>query len=146
MTVRFYRLAVWLPLLVPAAVAVAYHGLGWRPEAAAGQKFVQLMLISLLYGGVPYALLAIWATWWVGGRTESEISRLMYRAPFLMAVFYFPFALVVGTVAGAPLGPLLAAGGLGAIVSLLLGFAYVALIVLLRHLVVRWTGGVVKLQ
>jgi hypothetical protein len=44
-----------------------------------------LLLASLLYGGVPYAPLAIWATWWIGGKNEAQIRRLVVEARLLMA-------------------------------------------------------------
>ena len=56
----------------------------------------------LEYGGLPHAVLAIWATWWIGGRLEPEIRRLMFRAPFLMAAFFVPLALVVGLAVKGP--------------------------------------------
>jgi hypothetical protein len=129
----FYRLSVWVPLLAPAVVAAIVHGLDWRTEAWAVQKLVQLLLVSLLYGGIPYALLAIWATWWVGGRTEPDITRLMFLAPFLMAAIYLPVSVVAGMAVAAPIEPFLAVGVLGAIVSIPLGFAYVGFVLLLRQ-------------
>src|SRR5215467_11897901 len=92
-----YRLGIWLPLLVPASIAVL-RGAGvpvdWLP-------FSGLLLASLLYGGVPYAALALWATWWVGRRPEGEIRRLMLRAPLLMVAVFVPMALTAGLAAGA---------------------------------------------
>lgn len=119
--------------MVPAVVAGVVHGLGWTTHAWAARKLTQLLLASLLYGGVPYALLAAWATWWVGGRTEPDIKRLMLLAPFLMAAIYLPVAVMAAMAAGAPIGPFLAVGVLGGIVSIPLGFAYVGLVLLLRE-------------
>ena len=121
-----YRLCIWLPIFVPAVViAIAsargrLDGLVW-----------ELLAYSLLYGGLPYAALAVWATWWVGGRTEAEIRRLMFRVPLLMAGLYVPLALVLGIAVGAP-GPFAAVAGVGCIVILLLGYAYVGAALLLR--------------
>ena len=129
----FYRFSVWLPLVVPAVAAAVVHGLGWTPQAWGARKLTQLLLVSLVYGGVPYAFLATWATWRLGGRTEPDIKRLMFLAPFLMAAIYLPIAVVAGMAAGAPIRPFLAVGVLGGIVSIPLGFAYVGLVLLLRQ-------------
>lgn len=129
----FYRLSVWLPLLVPSLVVLIHHGIEWRSEAWPVTKVVQLLLMSLMYGGVPYALLSVWATWWMGRRSENEIKRLMLRAPILMGVLYLPFAVTAGMLAGAPIGPFLAVGALGAIVAIPLGYAYVGLVWLIRE-------------
>lgn len=82
----FYRLSVWLPLLVPSLVVLIHHGTEGRSEAWPVNKVVQLLLMSLVYGGVPYALLSVWATWWIGRRSEKEIKSLLLRAPILMGV------------------------------------------------------------
>lgn len=92
---------------------------------------VELLVYSLLYGGLPYAVLAAWATWAIGGRTEREIRRLMFRAPLLMIAVYAPVALFAGIIVGAPM-PFAAVALLGSILILLFGYAYVALTVILR--------------
>ena len=127
----FYRLAVWLPLALPAAVAVLVHGFDVDPGAGATSKIVQILLMSLLYGGPVYGPLALWATWWIGRRTEAQIRTLMVRAPLLMIAVFVPVALLTGLAAGAP-GPFAAVAGLGAIVILAIGYGYVAFVSLLR--------------
>jgi hypothetical protein len=112
-------------------VALIVHGLDVAVGSGPLQKVVQLLLASLLYGGVPYALLAVWATWWIGGRSEPQITRLVLWAPLLMAAVFAPIALVTGVAVGAP-GPFSAVAVVGALVSIVLGYAYVALVFLLR--------------
>ena len=70
-----YRIGIWLPLVVPTLGAGLVHGLGVAEDVGALRKIIQILLMSLLYGGVPYLPLALWATWWVGGRPEPEIRR-----------------------------------------------------------------------
>lgn len=84
-------------------------------------------------GECRYVLLSVWATWWMGRRSENEIKRLMLRAPILMGVLYLPFAVTAGILADAPIGPFLAVGALGAIVAIPLGYAYVGLVWLIRE-------------
>lgn len=124
-----YRLCIWLPILVPAAVIATANALGLR--LAEGVVF-EVLAYSLVYGGLPYALLAVWATWWIGGRSEFEIRRLMFRAPFLMAALFAPLAFVVGFLVGAP-GPFAAVATVGCLIILPLGYAYVGLALLLRR-------------
>lgn len=92
-----YRIGIWLPLVVPMLVAGLVHGLGVTVDVGPLRKVVQILLMSLLYGGVPYVPLALWATWWVGGRSEPEIRRLMMRAPLLMVAVFTPVAVLAGS-------------------------------------------------
>jgi hypothetical protein len=128
-----YRVAIWMPIIVPALLIALSLAVGLRLPAI-GLVF-EIVAYSLLYGGVPYTLLAVWGTFWVGGRAEPEIRRLMFRAPFMMMVLFALMALVTGAVVG-DFRPFAALALLGAIVSIPLGYAYVGLAVLLR----RWLG------
>ena len=127
-----YRLGIWLPLLVPAALAIVIHGVGVAVPSSPAAKVVQLLLASLLYGGVPYFALAVWATWWIKGRSEVEIRHLMFRAPFIFALIFMLAAALVGRLVGQPL-PFLAVGVLGTIAAVVLGYFYVFCIVLMRE-------------
>lgn len=127
--VSVYRLSIWLPLLVPAVVIVVARTFGLR---IAQGVIWEMLAYSLVYGGLPYAVLAIWATWWVGRHSESEIRRLMMRAPLLMGGVFVPLALIAGFSVGAP-GPFAAVAVLGLLTILVLGYAYVGAAVLLRR-------------
>jgi hypothetical protein len=137
MTVQtFYRCAVWLPMLLPAIVAIAFHGLGWQPVSSAALKFVQLMLMSGGYGGVPYLVLAGYASWWIGGRSELQIRRRALQAPLWMLLLWLPFAAVLGALSGT-IKVFLGLAGLGTVVIIPLGYAYVVIVFLLRRLMGR---------
>jgi hypothetical protein len=123
-----YRGCIWLPILVPAVLIVVAKAFG-LPLAEG--IVAELIAYSLIWGGLPYTVLAAWATWWVGGRPETQIRRLMFRAPLLMVAVFVPLALLAGFAVGA-LGPFTAVAILGAIVILLLGYAYVGITVFLR--------------
>lgn len=134
MTVRtFYRLAVWLPLLVPALVALVVQGLGLRGAGGAVDEGVQILLMSGIYGGIPYAALAAWASWWIGGQPESRIRRRALVAPFWMLGAWVTFALLTVLV-HRDLRMAAGLAGLGAAVVLPLGYAYVVVVLLLRRL------------
>lgn len=123
----FYRLCVWMPVVIPAVLIVLIRTLGLGDLGVA----VEMVAYSLLYGGIPYIALALWATWWIGGQPEPEIRRMMFRAPLLMLAVFVPLALFVGVVVGA-LVPFAAVAALGGVVILLLGYAYVGLTEWLR--------------
>jgi hypothetical protein len=125
-----YRACIWLPMLVPAGLILVANAFALR--LAAGPVVGEIVAYSLLWGGLPYAPLAAWATWWVGGRPEAEIRRLMFRAPLLMVVVFVPLALLTGLAVGA-LWPFTILALLGAAVIVPLGYAYVGLALLLRH-------------
>jgi hypothetical protein len=128
-----YRLFIWLPLALPALVALFVTGLDLRPTSGIVRGFIQLQLVSLVYGGLVYAPLALWATWWVGGRSEREVRRLMFRAPLLMAAVYAVLALLFGLVVG-QLRVFAGVALLGVLASVVLGYCYVALVVMLREI------------
>ena len=130
----FYRLCIWLPILVPAVLIVAARVLTLR--LASGPLIFEFLAYSLLYGGMPYAVLAAVATWWVGRKGEEQIRQVMYRAPLLMMAVFVPMALILGLLAGA-MAPFAAVAGLGAVVILLLGYGYVALTIVLRYAFTR---------
>lgn len=129
----FYRLSVWLPLGPPVILVSARRFSGPESLAWLPQDVVEILLSSLFYGGIPYALLALWATWWIDNRPESEIKRLILRAPFLMVATFVTVAVAVGLAVGKP-GIFLAVGVLGALVSIPLGYVYAGLVMLLRVL------------
>jgi hypothetical protein len=128
-----YRVSIWLPIIIPAVLLGAAKALS-LPLADIG-IVLEILVGSLVIGGVPYLALALWATWWVGGRPEPEIRRVMFRAPLLMVALFAPAALVVGLVVGA-LKPFIVVAVLGSVVIIPLGYAYVALAVWLRD----WLG------
>jgi hypothetical protein len=123
-----YRTCIWLPILVPTLLIVVVNTFGLR---LADGLIGEMVAYSLVWGGLPYAVLAVWATWWVGGRPESQIKRLLFRAPLLMMAVFVPFALLLGLLAGA-LAQFVAVAVLGATVIMLLGYGYVGVAVLLR--------------
>jgi hypothetical protein len=127
---NFYRLCIWLPILVPLAMIGVFRLVG-RPLAVG--IFPEVLAYSLVYGGPLYAVLAAWATWWIGERPEAEIRRLMFRAPVVMTAVFVPLVLAAGFIVGAP-GPFAGVAALGALVILSLGYAYVGVTLLLRRL------------
>jgi hypothetical protein len=126
-----YRVCIWLPLLVPAAVLILYRRLGVSPA----DEFVgvEVLAYSLIVGGIPYAALAAWATWWIGGGPEATIRRLMFVAPLLMVALFTALAIAAGLWVGRPV-KFLGVAALGASVILVLGYAYVGLTVAIRQL------------
>lgn len=119
----------------PALVATAVHGAGWRPSLVPLAKLVQLLLVSGIYGGLPYAALAAWATWWIDGRSEPEIRLRALQAPLLMVLTWLAAAAAIGMIVrGADM--FLGLAALGTLATLSLGYMYVALVFLLR----RWLG------
>ena len=128
-----YRLSIWLPIVIPAALLGIAQALSL--PLADISMVLEILVGSLVIGGVPYFFLALWGTWWVGGQPEPEIRRMMFRAPLLMVALFAPAALVVGLVVGA-LKPFTAVAVIGSVIIIPLGYAYVALTVALR----AWLG------
>jgi hypothetical protein len=128
MTVQtFYRLSVWLPLVIPGVVAFVGHGLG----VPIGVPGVGMLLASLLYGGIPYAPIAIWASFWIDSRPEPEIRRRALQAPLWMVATFAVFCVVLAIRSQLLLMPI-ALFVLGAVMSLAFGYFYVVLVFILR--------------
>src|SRR5688500_16298114 len=136
----FYQLAIWLPLAVPSVALLLAAVTGTRPAGVFDVPF-ELLTYSLVYGGIPYILVAIAATIWVDRRPEAAIRRLALRAPFWVLAAWAPLCAYVAIRAGSlpMLLGLLALGG-GAIITL--GYAYVALAFALRAMLGR--AGVIR--
>jgi hypothetical protein len=131
----FYRLSLWLPIVLPLAVAVAVNGLrlGVYVREPPFAKIVQLMLISLVYGGIPYTILALWGTWWIDHRREPEIRRRALLAPLLMIAAWIPFAMIPSVMAR-EIRMFFGLVAFGAVYAIVLGYAYVAVVFALRAL------------
>jgi hypothetical protein len=136
----YYRSAVWLPLLVPAATAFVMIISGARPAPGVSATLVQMIVYSGLYGGVPYALLAAYATWWIGDRPERAIRRRALAAPLWMVLLWLPVSLLVGVLYGR-VETFSGLFWLGTAVILPLGYAYVGIVLLLRPLICRQRSG-----
>ena len=133
---RFYRSMLWLPVVAPALVIVGMNillkGLGVERVHGPLSGVLQILAYSLIYGGWPYVCLAFWGTWWIGGKDEQQIRRLMFVSPLLMVASFAFWCLVVG-VAVDRLRVWLAVAGLGSVISIPLGYAYVLVTLLLRR-------------
>jgi hypothetical protein len=128
-----YRISIWLPIAIPAALLGLTQALSL--PLADISMVLEILVGSLVIGGVPYFFLALWATWWVGDRPEAEIRRMMFRAPLLMVALFASAELVGGLVFDS-LMPSVAVALLGSVIIIPLGYAYVALAVALR----AWLG------
>ncbi len=129
----FYRLSIWLPLVVPAIFAGLRYGLGVNPGPySVYSPVIGILMASLLYGGIPYAALGLWATWRIGGYSEREVTRLMLKAPLLMIGASIVFWLLTGLRVGQP--QFVMVGVLSGLFVIPLGYGYVGFVFLLRSL------------
>ena len=134
---RYYRTAIWVPVALPLLTWVVLHLADWPLR----EPFVAVtgaLLVSGVYGGVPYALLASWATWRVGAMDEASIRRLALRAPFIMLLAFLPFGLILVGAGMESLRAALEFFGLAALYILVMGYAYVAATLLLRRAYVAY--------
>ena len=131
---RFYRLALLLPILVPAAVMIGASVVG-VPTFEPLSSLVAALVASGLAGALPYSLLALWANWRIIGKSERDIRRLALRAPVLMVLVFIPVAFLMGASEGDTVGEALFILIYAVPCILVLGYGYVALVFWLRHLV-----------
>jgi hypothetical protein len=135
---RFYLVALWMPVIVPILCAAGFAARGWGSFAGLGDS-IGLMLVSSLFStGVPFTIVALWATHWLFApeRTEKEVRRLMWGAPLIVAAFALPYWTVSFSIHDG-----IAAGLLDAVVfylPYLLGIGY---LYVLATAGVRWVAG-----
>ena len=127
----FYRLAVWLPIAMPALVVLLVHGLGLRGIGISLDEVFQILLASLVYGGIPYAPIAIWATFWIDNHPERDIRRRALQTPLWMILTFLMFAAYLAVVSGELImATVVFVLGVMGIVSL--GYLYVVIVFSLR--------------
>ena len=120
----FYRIAVWLPFVLPSLVVIDMHVLGSRWFLSLLGPLVQFPLMMFLYGGPAYVALAVWATFWLRGKTRSQIHQMAIRAPWLMVPAFLVLSIYLLVRSGdlaMPVGFFV----LGSIVSVVLGYSIV---------------------
>jgi hypothetical protein len=127
----FYRMAVWLPLVLPGSLAILRYCFGFSFVPSPIRPIVGGLLGSLLYGGIPYFALAVWATWRLGGLDETQIKRLMVKAPFLMIGAFTIFMFIAGFRVGRP--EFIFLGPIASVLIIPTGYAYIGAVLLLRE-------------
>ena len=128
MTIQtFYRLSLWLPLVVPGLFVLAVNGAGLPPIFP-----FAILVYSLILGGLPYAAVAIWGTLWIGSRPEGDIRRQALVTPLWTILAYVPIPVLIGVRSG-DTGMAVANFVLGAVMIVVLGYCYVLLVFGLRE-------------
>jgi len=132
---RFYRISIWLPVLVPLAAgvisAVLIRVLGTPP----GVVGVTLQFVaSLIFFGVPYIPFALLATWWIRKADEYEIRRVMFLMPILMTAVACVLCVVMMMISNR-VSLWLEVAVLAATVILLVGYGWVLITLLLRRMI-----------
>jgi hypothetical protein len=97
--VGYYRVAIWLPIIVPAMLWAGVHAFG-MPKSDLLGGVVAMLLLSLLNGGVPYAALAVWATWRARSLDDAGMRRMVWGAPVLMLVPFTLYAVLLSGLRG----------------------------------------------
>ena len=85
-TRTFYRLSLFLPILLPAmlmALGARYH----HVDSDLGEA-VHFGGSYLLISALPYSVLIPWLAWWMRGKTEPDIRKMSYRIPILALPIY----------------------------------------------------------
>ena len=139
----FYRIAVWLPFLLPSLVVIDMHVVGSRWSLNMLGQLVQLPLGMFLYGGPAYVPLALWATFWLRGKTRSEIHQMAIRAPWLMVPAFLALSIYLLVASGDLVMPV-SFFALGSIVSLVVGYTIVLATLGLEQLLER--AGVIRVS
>ena len=100
---------------------------------------VYLLVLSLMYGGVPYFIAAAWAIWWLVRRAEDEraVRRVMFRSPMIVGLIVGLAWALVFTIQDGDIGSGAFLGALFALYAIALGYFYVLATVLVRAILLR---------
>jgi hypothetical protein len=136
---NFYLSALSAPIVLPALASLflmlerVYSGTG--TEAG----IVYLLVLSLMYGGVPYFIVAAWASWWLVTRAEDEraVRRLMFRSPVVVGLITGLAWTIVFAIKDRDIGSGAFLGGMFGLYAIALGYLYVLATLLVRAMVLR---------
>lgn len=84
---QLYKWSLALPVLVP--VVLWPLALSWRTAPERVQWVLQVLVLSLVYGGLPYLVLVSALLWWMRGKEDREIRRALRLAPLLMLPIFW---------------------------------------------------------
>ena len=91
-----YWICGLLPLVVPLPLSAALLAIRYaapdHPIAHPLLPLSELLVGSLLFGGLPYVLLAGPVLWWARDRDPRFYRRLAWTAPLLFAIFAWKIA------------------------------------------------------
>ena len=145
---RFYRLSLALPVLVPGSLFLAFYiapGLATSLAASTSSTALGILVLSLLYGGIPYAALALWAAWRFSGESEREIRRIVVALPLLMAILALACFAFVAAINGA-LNRATILLTAGPVASIVLGYTYVGIVFVGRKFVTVTENPALKVE
>ena len=137
----FYRVAAFLPLLVPVLLVIPRLATGrGLLSAGSGLGMARVYLVgSLLVAAIPYTIFASAALWFLSRRPQRAYSAAAWIAPPLFAVWlvicWLAFA-VVRSWGAETIGLPRVALSLGGM-AFLMGYAYVVVVEASRMLLVR---------
>lgn len=141
---RYYRLAIWVPLVAPWALLPYIAFADSLPESLA--RIAGLVVWSPVVAGLPYVLFAWYKFSWMRDTTTAEIRRAVWWAPICFVPWFVGFYVMWQIVAVFSIGGLGENGlealavGLGFCIALILlfGYGYAVAVEGFRWLVSRW--------
>lgn len=118
----YYRFSLALPLVM-SLIAAGTLRLGYYGAVPV------FLTLALVFGGVPYSVLALITLWWSRGKSEQKIFRASLIAPLLMIPFAWMYLLIYLLVSRQfSAGAVIYFCGLACLFSVVLGYAYVILV------------------
>ena len=130
---RFYRINIWLPVLLPLVAGVLSRilvdVLGARPAGIIGATLQ--FLASLIFFGVPYIPFALFATWWIRKRDEGATRLLMFVLPAVMMAVAVIACMLMALISER-MRMWMEVAAFAVTVIVLIGYGFVALTVVLR--------------
>ena len=128
--IAFYRAAIWLPVIASGAAIIGIQVLDY-PLPASG-TFLGLLVFLGYFCGIPYTILAAWATYRLKGSQEHDARRLALRMPLFLVPLSAVYTVVLSVVTGDGLEGGFFSALLIAVYILPIGYVYVGLVFILR--------------
>jgi hypothetical protein len=135
--ITFYRRSLWAPIVVPLVLAP----LQWILPNGAVKEALFLLPLALVFGGIPYAIVATMLYFWLRDKSARTVRRIALVLPVGFAVLIFLIFTGLGLAAAAP-GRLRDSGATttGAafgLIALLVGTFYAVLVEVARFFAVQ---------
>ena len=134
--ISFYRLAILLPLMIPAIAVLPLAHFPSALDSTAGWV-LGFLVSAAVAGGAPYILFCVGLLLWLRTKSERTYLAASLVAPLLFAAFLAACAITLSVVEGPPYR--WAAAGYYALFALAAGYFYVVITHGLR-LVLRRAG------
>lgn len=96
---RIYKFSLLLPIVVPL-ICLALMTVASDIVPESWTNYLLVTVISLIFGGIPYAVVAILLLIWMWDEEPRRIRIALFLSPIMMLAVFFPLAFIYTFVSG----------------------------------------------